>query len=245
MVLRGGWGRPAIRARIDRLSPILVRPIREQFEHDRVVRQLQSRWRRRFSVTANPADELNGQVRLGVRILHPDLILNTTGDGRRLHALVEVETAESVNHLEAMAQWTDYAKVRGAFYLYVPAGLSDVALRLCKSGEINVSEIWSYYFVGGQIRFVMSYRSEGAKRAAKARAKVKALGKAKKSTGGKASKKTRKSGATKAVKKTRKTTSARKGVKAKAGKSTRSKSRTKTASKINKRKSTKVSRLKK
>lgn len=160
------------------MSPILLRPIREQFEHDRVIRQLQARWRRRFAVAANPGKEQEGSVRFGNQTLYPDLILTTTEGGRRLHALVEVETAESVNHLEAMAQWAHFAKARGAFYLYVPAGQADVALRLCRSSRINVTEVWTYYAIGSQMRFSMAYRSPRATQAAKTKtaAKTKAAG---------------------------------------------------------------------
>ena len=151
-----------------RLSPILLRPIREQFEHDRVVRQLLVRWRRRFAVAANPGEERVASTRLGKLLLYPDLILTSTAGRRRLHAVVEVETSESVNHLEAMAQWAHYAKVRGAFYLFVPVGLADVARRLCEASKINVTEIWTHYVIGGQVRFTMVYRSGRAKQAAKA-----------------------------------------------------------------------------
>ena len=160
--------RPRIHARIVRLSPILLRPIREQFEHDRVVRQLLVRWRRRFAVAANPGEERVASTRLGKLLLYPDLILTSTAGRRRLHAVVEVETSESVNHLEAMAQWAHYAKVRGAFYLFVPVGLADIARRLCEASKINVTEIWTYYVIGGQVRFTMVYRSGRAKQAAKA-----------------------------------------------------------------------------
>ena len=188
------WDRPHIHARIARLSPIFLRPIREQSEHDRVVRQLQARWRRRFSVVANPGAEREGSVRLGSQILHPDLILSTTEGGRRLHALVEVETAESVNHLEAMAQWAHYAKVRGAFYLYLPVGLADAARRLCEANKINVTEIWTYYIVGGQVRFAMSYRSPRATQSAKAKvgARTKRTRKASKAKTSKKSSKSKK-----------------------------------------------------
>ena len=152
-----------------RLSPILLRPIREQFEHDRVIRQLQARWRRRFSVAANLGEERVTSTRLGNQTLHPDLILTSTEGRRRLHVVVEVETSESVNHLEAMAQWAHFARVRGAFYLYVPAGLADMARRLCEGNKIDVTEIWSYYTIGGKVQFTMFYRSRRAKLAAKAR----------------------------------------------------------------------------
>jgi len=100
--------------------------------------------------------------------VYPDLVLTSTVSGRRLHGVVEVETASSVNHLEAMAQWGHFAKVRGAFYLYVPAGLADVAQRLCEATKANVTEIWVYYAIGSQAKFSMSYRSRRARVAAKA-----------------------------------------------------------------------------
>ena len=180
-----------------RLSPILLRPIREQFEHDRVIRQLQARWRRRFSVAASPGEERVISTRLGNQTLYPDLILTSTEGRRRLHAVAEVETSESVNHLEAMAQWAHFARVRGAFYLYVPVGLADVARRLCEGNKINVTEIWTYYIIGGQLGFTMFYRSERAKLAAKAsRAKA-----AKKPPKAKQAAKARKATTTKKTKK--------------------------------------------
>ena len=148
------------------MSPILLRPIREQIEHDRVVRQLYARWRRRYAVAINPGQEEETSVRARGQILYPDVILNSTEGARRLHAVVEVETTESVNYLEAMSQWAPLARARGGFYLYVPAGLSDVALRLCDVNNIAVSEIWTYYAIGKQVRFSMSYRSKRAKQAA-------------------------------------------------------------------------------
>ena len=150
------------------MSPILLRPIREQFEHDRVIRQLQTRWRRRFEVRINLGSEELAPIRANDRIGYPDLVLTRTVGGRRLHGVVEVETAESVNHLEAMAEWSHFAKVRGAFYLYVPAGFTDVALRLCQATKINVTEIWAYYAIESQAKFSISYRSPRARLKARA-----------------------------------------------------------------------------
>ena len=189
-----GWDNSCIRARMARfidpsvvsplnsgkvVSPILLRPIREQLEHDRVIRQLQTRWRRRFEVGINLGAEEETSVRSGDRTCYPDLVLTGTVGGRRLHGVVEVETAESVNHLEAMAEWSHYAKARSAFYLYVPAGFTDVALRLCEDSKINVTEIWAYYAIGSQAKFSMSYRSPGAKLRAKAAKKTMAAKKSK------------------------------------------------------------------
>ena len=150
------------------MSPILLRPIREQLEHDRVIRQLQTRWRRRFDVGINVGNDEEVSVRSADRTCYPDLVLTSTAGGRRLHGVVEVETAESVNHLEAMAEWSHFAKARGAFYLYVPAGFTDVALRLCETAHVNATEIWAYYAIGTQAKFSMAYRSPRARQRAKA-----------------------------------------------------------------------------
>ena len=145
------------------MSPILVRPIREQLEHDRVIRLLQLRLRRRFLVGVNIGDEPEATaVRSGTDQVYPDLVLTAAAGARRLHGVVEVETAESVNRLEAMHEWVHFGKVRGAFYLYVPSGSTDVARRLCESCGASVNEIWSYHAVGEQIRFTMVHRSKRA-----------------------------------------------------------------------------------
>ena len=142
------------------MSPVLLRPIREQIEHNRVIRLLQGRFRRRYSVATNIGDEPEATgVRLRGAEVFPDLILTGTKSPRRLHGVIEVETAESVNRLEAMAEWVPFAKIRGAFYLYVPAGTADIAKRLCEQHLVPVTEIWSYHPVGEQIRFTMSHRS--------------------------------------------------------------------------------------
>ena len=39
------------------MSPILVRPVREQLEHDRVIRLLQVRLKRKHEVTANIGED--------------------------------------------------------------------------------------------------------------------------------------------------------------------------------------------
>jgi hypothetical protein len=139
--------------------PILVRPVREQLEHDRVIRALQAKWKRRFDVVTNIGEERNASVKSGGLMLFPDLVLYATDRGRRLHAVVEVETGESVNHLEAMAQWANLGKVRSAFYLYVPANTSDIARRLIADNAAAVTELWSFHGIGDQIRFTMVSRA--------------------------------------------------------------------------------------
>jgi hypothetical protein len=142
------------------VSPILVRPVREQLEHDRIIRLLHGKFRRKYEAGMNPGIEQNAAVGNGPSALYPDLVLLSPDRGHRLQAVVEIETGESVNHLEALAQWAHYARLRAAFHLYVPAGMVDVARRLCEDNHIHVAEIWSYHVVGDEPRFTLVHRNK-------------------------------------------------------------------------------------
>ena len=143
------------------MSPILVRPVREQLEHDRVVRLLQAKYKRKFEVAINPGHDQSVPVLVGPSQLpwYPDLVLQSTDRGRKLLGTVEVETAESVNNLEAMSQWAAFSKLRAPFHLYVPASNIDTAKRLCADQQIAPAEIWSYSPLGDQMRFTLVQRS--------------------------------------------------------------------------------------
>ena len=141
------------------MSPILVRPVREQLEHDRIIRLLHTKSRRKYDAGMNPGAEQNAPVSAGGATLFPDLVLSSLERGKRLQAVVEVETTESVNHLEALAQWAHFGKLRTAFHLYVPSGMVDVARRLAEDNQIQVTEIWSYHTVGDEVRFTLVHRS--------------------------------------------------------------------------------------
>jgi hypothetical protein len=144
------------------LSPILVRPVREQLEHDRVIRLLQAKYKRKYEVGLNTAAEQGAPVGTGNSAVYPDLVLSSPERGRKLLGLVEVDTSESVNNLEAMSQWASFARQRAPFYLYVPAGSIDTARRLCTDLQIPVAEIWTYHPVGDQMRFTLVYRGPQA-----------------------------------------------------------------------------------
>jgi hypothetical protein len=141
------------------VSPILVRPVREQLEHDRMIRQLQAKFRRKYVAEINLGAEQHAPVKSGTTLVYPDVLLFSQERGRRLQAVIEVETGESVNHLEALAQWAHFARLRVAFFLYVPAGMVDVARRLTEDNQIHVNEIWSYHAVGDQVRLTLVHRS--------------------------------------------------------------------------------------
>jgi hypothetical protein len=141
------------------VSPILVRPVREQLEHDRIIRLLQVKFRRRFDVGINPGAEQNSAVNSAGSVLYPDVVLLSQDRGRRVMAVIEVETVESVNNLEALAQWVPFGRLKSAFHLYVPAQMLDVARRLCTDSNIPVAEIHSYHWIGDEMRFLPVYKA--------------------------------------------------------------------------------------
>ena len=149
------------------MSPILVRPVREQLEHDRVIRLLQQDLqKRKVEVAINPGSEQNASVGSGVRKEFPDAVVYSLEKGKKVVAVVEVETGESVNHLEAMAQWAHLAKLRVPFHLYVPINSVDAARRLSHDYKISITEIWSYHQVGEQFKFTL-FHPAGASRGGK------------------------------------------------------------------------------
>jgi hypothetical protein len=140
------------------LSPILVRPVREQLEHDRVIRLLKAKHKRKSEVSINPGHERVAPVVVRGSEWYPDLVVHSLDARPRLLGTVEVETAESVNHLEAMSQWAMFSRLRAPFHLYIPVSSVDSARRLCASLKISVSEIWAYNALGDEILFTLVHR---------------------------------------------------------------------------------------
>ncbi len=133
---------------------IYVRPVREQIEHDRVIRHLQAKLKRKYDVTANVgADQTAASVKLGPQTVYPDLVL--LEGGKKLAGVIEVETGESVHHLEAMAQWAPFGRLKVPFHLYVPVQSADIAKRLAADLDAHITELWSYHSIGDQIRLTM------------------------------------------------------------------------------------------
>jgi hypothetical protein len=143
------------------VSPILTRPVREQLEHDRVIRQLQARYKRKTDVIINPGNEQNQSVTVGDLVVYPDLLLFADG-GRRLLGTVEVETGESVNAIEARAEWGVYSKLKVPLHLYVPPVCVDAARRICDEYQIVVAELWTYSTTFDQVRFTLVHKAPDA-----------------------------------------------------------------------------------
>ncbi len=143
------------------MSPILTRPVREQLEHDRVIRLLHARYKRKHDVIMNPGPEQNQSVTVGELAVFPDLLLFTE-KGKKLQGTVEVETGESVNQLEALAEWNVFSKLRVPLHLYVPPSSVETTRRLCTELHIPVAEIWTFHVLFDQARFTMVYRAPDA-----------------------------------------------------------------------------------
>ena len=141
------------------MSPILVRPVREQLEHDRVIRLLQVKLKRKHEVIANIGEDQSTSIKIGQLQIYPDLVLTTADRGRKLMGTVEVETSESVNHLEARSQWAHLGRARAPFHLYVPLGSIDIARRLATENHVHVTELWSFHTIGDQTHFRLVQRT--------------------------------------------------------------------------------------
>ena len=139
---------------------IFVRPVREQLEHDRLIRFLATKYKRKFEVGMNVGDEQAAPLKIGAATIFPDLVLTT---GKKLGGIVEVETGESINNLEALAQWVPYSQTRAPFHLYVPMTMLDGARRLCDANQVRVAELWTYRSVAdGSFDLVRGFHDASA-----------------------------------------------------------------------------------
>ena len=137
------------------MSPILVRPVREQLEHDRVIRLLQVRLKRKGEVVANIGESQTVPVRVGQVQVFPDLVLTSADRSHQADG-----NGRGRNRRVGQPPRGDGAvgpprPRRAPFHLYVPAGSVEIARRLALENAVNVAEIWSFHTVGDQTRFTL------------------------------------------------------------------------------------------
>ena len=142
--------------------PILVRPVREQLEHDRIIRLLQARYKKKHDPVTNVGGVPPTSIILGTAEFTPDLILVSNDKARKLEGVVEVETGESVNSLETLAQWGPFSRLRVPFHLYVPPHTLDTVRRLCREHNVTVAELWTYHTNLDQVRFTLIQKATDA-----------------------------------------------------------------------------------
>jgi hypothetical protein len=106
----------------------------------------------------NVGDEQVVPVKIGPGTYYPDLILM---DGKRLAGLVEVESAESVNKLEAMAEWVTFSRAKAPLHLYVPVQAYDAARRLWEANQARPAEVWTYRTLVDGFDLIKMYSAPG------------------------------------------------------------------------------------
>lgn len=123
------------------MSPIYIRPAREQAEHDRLITFLEAQHEKKFEVLVNKGESRDFALKVGTATYFPDLILQ---QAKKPAGVIEIETGESTNNLEALAQWVHFGRSKVPFFLYVPVLMFDAARRFCEMHQVAVSEIWTY-----------------------------------------------------------------------------------------------------
>ena len=96
--------------------------------HDRVIQVAATNLQRtgNYTVYTNPGTQ--HKTRIGN--LYPDIIL-TPPNNNNVEFVIEVETSESVNAIEALNQWRAYSNLGGTFYLLVPVESRILAGNIC------------------------------------------------------------------------------------------------------------------
>ena len=113
-----------------------------QSVHDRVIEAAANRLDSvNYDIYKNPGQQKNA----GVGDNYPDIILTKKGE-RTLQFIIEVETADSVNLIEATNQWKKYSTgIKASFYILVPVHSKNLAISLCK--QIGISARFGTYQV--------------------------------------------------------------------------------------------------
>lgn len=113
-----------------------------QSVHDRVIEAAASRLDSvNYDIYKNPGQQKNAHVGNN----YPDIILTKKGE-RSLQFIIEVETEDSVNLIEATNQWKRYStRIKASFYILVPVKSKNLAISLCK--QIGISARFGTYQV--------------------------------------------------------------------------------------------------
>jgi hypothetical protein len=113
-----------------------------QSVHDRVIEAAASRLDSvNYDIYKNPGKQKNAHVGNN----YPDIILTKKGE-RSLQFIIEVETEDSVNLIEATNQWKRYStRIKASFYILVPVKSKNLAISLCK--QIGISARFGTYQV--------------------------------------------------------------------------------------------------
>jgi hypothetical protein len=130
------------------MSPTLREPGIETV-HDQVVSLVAQRWAKAFvcKVTIRTGHDPNQWA-------NPNQMCDIVGwyvnsGGNTMEWMAEVETEDSLADVRVVAKWKK-AITRGIpFYVLVPRGMKDIALRLTHEQAMTVSCIYEFTFING------------------------------------------------------------------------------------------------
>ena len=108
--------------------------------HDRVIQVAFDRLdKTNHDVYINPGSKKN----IWIGNNYPDIVMVKKGT-TTVDFIIEVETSDSINLVEATNQWKKYAKeIKASFYLLVPFNQKNLAIKLCK--QVGISARFGTY----------------------------------------------------------------------------------------------------
>jgi hypothetical protein len=127
-----------------------VRDEKNQQEHDTLLEMISRKIKiPTWTLATNPGQQQNAGVpyptAAGRALAYPDIVAHEKFT-KKLAAVGEVETAESVTAEEAEAEWTLFSQLAPRFFLYVPAEMAPEAKDLLRRRRIRPEGLFLYRF---------------------------------------------------------------------------------------------------
>jgi hypothetical protein len=129
---------------------VAQRDPKNQQEHDTLLEMIARKIRiPTWVVATNPGVEQNTAVpyptQAGQALAHPDIVVHEKFT-RKLAAVGEVETADSVTANEAETEWALFGSLAPKFFLYIPAELAPGACDLRRRYRTRPEGVFLYRF---------------------------------------------------------------------------------------------------
>jgi hypothetical protein len=117
--------------------------------HDQVVTLVAQRWAKAFVCKVTIRTDLEPSPWAGSH--QPSDIIGwyVSSGGDTMEWMAEVETEHSLADLQIVDKWRRILTRGIPFYIIVPRGMRDSALKLCQEGSIPVSCIYEFTFING------------------------------------------------------------------------------------------------
>ncbi|HSF65869.1 MAG TPA: hypothetical protein VLA67_00400 [Nitrospiraceae bacterium] len=117
--------------------------------HDQVVSQVAQRWAKAFRCKVTIHTELDQDPWADPQQECDIVGWQVNSAGNIMQWMAEVETDDSIRDVSTASGWKETVVQGIPFYLLVPRGLKESALKLAENAEVPVSGIYEYTFVNG------------------------------------------------------------------------------------------------